>query len=146
MASVSGPSNSYILTNRRSAGLPFPLIKDSACQLFCHTIETQTFSDRAMNTSNKNTLPCAWPENCTHVFSMPYFLWNIQSVCNLPMKALFSCHWNCNFLLSALTWSPLPRTRIIEVIRVSYQLPHLVNTTYCFLCILHCSGRFKHFT
>lgn len=75
----------------------------------------------------------------TRVFSMPYFLWNIQSVCNLPMKALVSCHWNCNFWLSALPWSPLPGTGIVEVTN-----SHILSTQpTCFLCILRCSGRFN---
>lgn len=63
-------STSYLLSiwkqREGQLGLSFPLAKNSARQLFCHTIETQIFSDRTLKTSNRNALPCAWVENCTH--------------------------------------------------------------------------------
>lgn len=114
----------------RQLGLPFPLAKDSACQLFCHTTETQTFSDSTMNTSNTNTFPCAWLENCTHMSPPCLTFYGISNLFPIyPWKHSSHATGVCN-LLSAPTRSLYPGTGIVEVIRVSYQHSHLVNTTY----------------
>lgn len=46
---------------------------------------------------------CLARELHTHVSSMPYFLWNIQFVSNLPMEALFSRHWSLQLVVCTYT-------------------------------------------
>lgn len=54
---------------------------------------------------------CLARELHTHVSSMPYFLWNIQFVCNLPMEALFSRHWSLQLLVVCTYTVALSRHR-----------------------------------